>query len=39
VVSENRETPALQHETEMLDGGDHGEEFPVKGAVIDLGFV
>jgi hypothetical protein len=39
VISENRETSSFQHETEMLDGGDHGEKLPVEGTVIDLGLV
>ncbi len=39
VVGENCEASPFQHETEVLDGGDHGEELSVEGTVINLSLV
>jgi hypothetical protein len=39
VVGEDREALSFQHDTEVFDGGNHGEELPVEGTVINLSLV
>jgi hypothetical protein len=36
VVCEESELPALQEEPEVADGGEGGQQLPVKGRVLDL---
>jgi hypothetical protein len=39
VVCEDDKTAALQHVTEVADGGHHRQQLSVEGAVVDLSFV